>query len=141
VSRDQFILEADRHEFGAWLAGFTDSKGHFVLGYTMVGEQEVPTAQFMIAVRSDDEEVLEKIRSYLGVGQIDRREDGGYDRQGRRVKRTSVYCVTDINDLHDVIIPHFETYPPIIKQREFRVWRQGVDLCYRVSKRGEPDDE
>jgi hypothetical protein len=141
VSRYQFIADVDRRDYGYWLAGFTDSKGHFVLGMTMVGEQEVPTAQFMIAVRSDDEELLEQIRSYLGVGEIHFRREGGYDNRGRRVKPMSIYSVVDINDLHDVIIPHFESYPPIIKQEQFTVWRQGVELCYRVSKGVEPDDE
>jgi hypothetical protein len=121
-----FPDDIDRY-FGGFVSGFTASKGHFVLGNTMVGEQEVPTAQFMIAVRSDDEEVLDEIRSYFGVGTIYRRPEGGFDWKGELIKPMSIYCVDDINDLRDVIVPHFETFLPIGMQDKFTVWREAVE--------------
>jgi hypothetical protein len=77
----------------------------------------------------------------LGVGEIHRRREGGYDNQGRRVKPMSIYAVVDINDLHDVIIPHFDAYPPWFRLEKYTAWRQRVESCDRASKGGEPDDE
>jgi hypothetical protein len=134
-----FPPEIDRARFGDWLTGFTDGKGLFELEMRIVGEQEVPTAWFQIAVRADDEKLLTLIMSYLSVGRIYRQKASAYDR-GATVPLLSIYCVEDSDDLHNEIVPHFEAHPLLRMQEEFATWRKYVELIYRV-EHGEPDDE
>jgi hypothetical protein len=139
----QYIPDIERYKFALWLDGFAFYKGQFVLGKTMVGEQEVSTPQYQVYAESGDEGLLKKIRSYFGVGEIYRRPEGGYDWKGELIKPMSIYCVEDIDDLHDVILPHFETNPPMAncRQQQFTIWREAVESCYRANNCGEPGDE
>lgn len=53
-----------------------------------------------------DAEILYKIQSFFGVGAV-------YNRSDRKI---SVYRVTNVNYLNDVIIPHFTKYTLISKK-------------------------
>jgi hypothetical protein len=121
-------------DFSAWLSGFTDSRGDFILEMARVGDKEIPTVRFQVTVKPDAEHFLEKIRSYLGVGYIFRSTMGGHDGRGRKIKPMVRYCVEDIDELHDVIVPHFDAYPPMtpLLVERFAIWRQGVEFFYRV---------
>ncbi len=61
---------------------------------------------FEINLHEKDAEILYQIQSFFGVGAIYNRSD----------KKLSVYRVTNVNYLNDVIIPHFTNYPLLSKK-------------------------
>ena len=54
-----------------------------------------------------DKDILYKIQSFFGVGAIYHRPD----------RKKSVYRVSNVNYIKDIIIPHFTKYPLISKKR------------------------
>ena len=58
---------------------------------------------FSIELHIRDLSLLKKIQLYFGVGNI-------YIRK-RKVSTMASYCVQSIEDLNNVIIPHFIKYP------------------------------
>jgi hypothetical protein len=62
---------------------------------------------FEINLHEMDKDILYKIQSFFGVGAVYIRED----------RRLSVYRVTNVNYIKDVIIPHFTNYPLNSKKR------------------------
>ena len=66
-----------------------------------------------------DADILYKIQSFFGVGAIYNRPD---------IKK-SVYRVSNVNYLNDIIIPHFTKYPLISKKaRDFLLWSKVVKM-------------
>lgn len=119
----------DRDYFGAWLSGFVDGEGCFYLHYCTANKQH--QAGFAIQLRADDQQVLQLIRSYLQSGRFFHRLS-----QSEHQKPRIGYIISDIEALHNVVVPHFIKYPLFAKKtRDFSIWRQGVELAYRVHKR------
>ena len=131
----QFLNDDD---FGNWLSGFTDGEGCFRLkivthksgrakGYVRC------KAEFIIALRIDDEPILQMIRSYFGCGSFH------IDLNQRKSENTHPalrYVVGGISHCHSRIVPHFEKYLLRAKKaNDFQVWKQGVALCYKVHRR------
>lgn len=103
-----------------WVTGFVDAEGCFtvVVGILDSLRRKVRIS-FEISLHEKDKEILEKIRSFFGVGAIYSRPD----------KKICVYRVTNINYINDVIIPHFMKYPLISKKRaDFLLWCEIVKL-------------
>jgi hypothetical protein len=119
----------DRDNFGHWLAGFVDGEGSFVMSEATSVPYVKLNATFAIILRADDQEILRTIQSFLGVGSV-----------RRFVPRSSrpIYRLLVVNSaaLFKVIVPTFERYPlRAKKQRDFALWKAGVELCYRVRRR------
>nr|YP_010608764.1 hypothetical protein PNX16_mgp007 [Drechslerella dactyloides]WAN89844.1 hypothetical protein [Drechslerella dactyloides] len=75
-------------------------------------------AIFQIELHQKDRVILEQIKSYFGVGKI--------YKQG---KNNLQYRVISLEDLTNVIIPHFENIHLITQKRaDFELFKQVVDL-------------
>lgn len=74
---------------------------------------------FEINLHEKDEEILNKIQYFFGVGAVYNRPD---------IKK-SVYRVTNVNYIKDVIIPHFTKYPLISKKAiDFLLWSKVIEI-------------
>ena len=103
-----------------YITGFSDGEGCFHLavnkhkrfkhGYSL-------GVSFKIHLHSRDLALLEKIKSYFGVGNI------------YKLKKGSIqYQITSINELK-VIIDHFDKYPLVTsKWADYLLFKQGVEL-------------
>lgn len=135
VSISPFPPGIDRDRFGDWLSGFTDGEGHFALRrYHEVcrGRDRIHLgAAFKLRLRADDRDALELIRSFLGCGTIryvENRTESSYPAFDFEVIR--------IRDLAKRLVPNFDKYPLRAKKaRDFSLWKEGVLLLYRVSRR------
>lgn len=134
MSDDNHTMPAtERDAFGHWLSGFVDGEGCFILDWVWVktrsGRPE-PRISFGITLRADDRDILREIRDFWGVGRL-------YNLRKDPPSRPVVtYRITRPGDLFRVVIPHFERHPlRAKKRRDFVIWRRGVELGYRVSRR------
>jgi len=101
-----------------WVTGFVDAEGCFSIII------EIPDSlrwkvrvSFEINLHEKDKDILYKIQSFFGVGAVYHRPE----------KHISVYRVTNINYIKDVIIPHFTKYPLISKkQADFLLWSEVI---------------
>lgn len=104
---------------------FEDEKmNHFISGFT-AGEgsfthsDEIPTFQISLAI--DDKEILEKIQSYLGVGNITTS-----DARKEAWKDEAHYSVRDRGELWKVIVPFFDSVGlrDTHKEKQYLDWRE-----------------
>ena len=108
-----------------WVTGFVDAEGCFSIII------EIPNSlkwkvriSFEINLLTPpglekDKDILYKIKSFFGVGAVYHRPD----------RKKSVYRVTNVNYIKDVIIPHFTNYPLISKKRvDFLLWSEVIKL-------------
>lgn len=105
-----------------WVTGFADAEGSFsvIVEIPEPSKWKVRTS-FEINSHENDREILYKIQSFFGVG-------GVYHRLDRKI---SVYRVTNIKYIKDIIIPHFSRYPLITQKRvDFLLWAQVVNMIY-----------
>jgi hypothetical protein len=76
---------------------------------------------FSIELHIRDLSLLKKIQLYFGVGSI-------YIRK-RKVSTMASYCVQSIEDLNNVIIPHFIKYPLLTQKRiDFELFSSIINL-------------
>jgi len=61
---------------------------------------------FEINLHEKDQDILYKIKSFFGVGNVYHRSD----------RKKSIFRVTNANYINNVIIPHFRNYPLISKK-------------------------
>lgn len=103
-----------------WVTGFVDAEGCFSIIIEISNSLKWKVrASFEINLHEKDKEILYKIQSFFGVGAIYHRPD----------KKKSVYRVTNVNYIKDVIIPHFTKYPLISKKRiDFLLWSEVIKL-------------
>jgi LAGLIDADG DNA endonuclease family protein len=125
---DRIMPAAERDAFGHWLSGFTDGEGCFYLGVGFRwGKYKVALARFDIQLRADDRVILEEIRAFWGVGHI------RYAGQQKRSRPKVVLRIFAASALANVVVPHFDRYPlRAKKQRDFLIWKRGVELYHRV---------
>lgn len=103
-----------------WVTGFVDAEGCFSIIIEVLNplKWRVRTS-FEINLHNKDKEILYKIQSYFGLGAIYHRSD----------KKISVYRVSNVNYIKDVIIPHFTKYPLISKKHiDFLLWSKVIKL-------------
>ncbi len=92
-----------------WVTGFVDSEGCFTVAIEILDPLKWKVRiSFEISLHEKDKEILEKIKSFFGVGAIYNRSD----------KKICVYRITNINYINDIIIPHFIKYPLISKKKQ-----------------------
>lgn len=110
---------AGREEGFLWfISGFTDAEGCFMIKITpkpkskiLVGWQVIPVFQILLHQR--DKELLELIKSSLGVGRV------------TKVGKRYAFTVSSLNEILK-IISHFEKYPLITQKKA------DLDLFKRV---------
>ena len=106
-----------------WLTGFTDAEGCFsiIIEIKSSLKWRVRTS-FEINLHEKDINILRKIKSFFSVGSI-------YVRPNKKIV---VYRVSKVNELNDVIIPHFYKYPLITKKIiDFYLWSKVIDLVLK----------
>lgn len=93
-----------------WLTGIFDAGGSFLVSLVKIKNSE-PTHKILVSVEISlnykDKLLLYNIQSMLNVGTLH------YDSTGNICK----WKVSGINEIYDVIIPHFKTYPLITQKR------------------------
>lgn len=115
---------------GDYIAGFVDGEGCFALKFRRDIRHERKNKpvyfywdiEFVIALREDDREILQKIKSTLGCGKIN------ISRKGQEVR----YAVNNINDLAEKIVPLFNKYQLRAKKKhDFSLWKEAVEIFKR----------
>jgi len=103
-----------------WVTGFVDAEGCFSVIIEISEDFKWKVrVSFEINLHEKDKEILYKIQSFFGVGAVYHRSD----------KKKSVYRVTNVNYMKDVIIPHFTIYPLISKKAlDFFFWSKVVEI-------------
>ena len=114
---------------GDYIAGFVDGEGCFALKFRRDVKPDRKNKpiyfywdiEFVIELRGDDKEILERILEILDCGKIS------------MSKRGSVrYAVNEINDISTKIIPFFETYKLHAKKKyDFLLWKEAVIIFKR----------
>ncbi len=111
---------------GDYIAGFVDGEGCFVLTYRRDVRHDRKNSpeyfywrtEFAILLKSDDKNILEKIKNTLRCGWISINKNNG-----------ARYTVSDINDLYYKIIPFFDKYKLRAKKRhDYKLWKEAVEI-------------
>src|SRR4030042_6307498 len=118
------IVNSERTLPGDYIAGFVDGEGSFPLTYRKDTHPKTHNRiyyywkpMFMICLKLDDFEILERIKETLHCGTIS------------KSKRFVIYQVADFSDLINKIIPFFETYPLRAKKRhDFELWKEALQI-------------
>jgi LAGLIDADG endonuclease len=105
-----------------WVTGFTDAEGCFMINITKRETNRMKwqiRPCFQIKLHSRDKELLIKIKSFFNeIGSISFSNDNGV-----------MYRVNKLNDIINIIIPHFNNYPLITqKQSDFLLFKEIVRL-------------
>ncbi|OGE81123.1 MAG: hypothetical protein A3H72_00895 [Candidatus Doudnabacteria bacterium RIFCSPLOWO2_02_FULL_48_8] len=112
---------------GDYLAGFVEGEGCFALKYRLdrkirngkTREYFYWNAEFAIVLRSDDANLLHKIRDTLGCGSVTFVNGGKLAR----------YSVQNPKLLREIFIPLFNKHPLRGKKAsDFKLWSRGVEL-------------
>ena len=115
-----------------YIAGFVDGEGCFGFQYRKDVRHERAgspayyswKAQFMITARKDEKELFERIKEYFGCGNI-------YNELDREIH----YCVSDADNLKNIISPFFKKYQLQGKKKnDFILWAEAVDILCRNKK-------
>lgn len=120
-----------------YVSGLVDGEGCFVLGfrrdkkYRRTGQPEYYywTVEFAILLRSDDWELLEKVRKTLGCGGISISETAAQ------------YRVYGIDDLKQKVVPFFAMNRIYGKKgKDFALWAEAVDILHEKHLRSKSID-
>jgi hypothetical protein len=115
---DQSIPKLDPY----WVTGFVDAEGCFSVSVIIEDLKRKVRVSFEINLHEKDAEILKKIKNFFGVGQVYNRSD----------KRISIYRVTNVNYIKDIIIPHFREYPLISKKGlDFLLWSKVIEIILK----------
>jgi sRNA-binding regulator protein Hfq len=103
-----------------FLTGFSDGEACFLVNIYKSSKHKTgwgARATFEIGLDLKDLPILNRIKSYLGVGNVTSRTNG-----------SCVYSVQSIKDL-DVLIEHFDKYPLITKKGvDYLLFKKAVNL-------------
>jgi hypothetical protein len=106
-----------------WLTGFCDAEGCFSVIISKRNKFSWRViVTFEINLHIKDSKILYKIKQFFGVGNVHLLQN----------KSKCVYRVTKIEDLINVIIPHFLAYP-LLSQKfsDFKLWCKVVEIMSR----------
>jgi hypothetical protein len=112
-------------EFSSYVTGFADGEGCFTVSFTKraklkTGIEVRPS--FSISQNQRSKDTLDEIRKFFGCGGV----------RYSRGDNTYKYEVRSINDLREIIIPHFDKYPlRTSKKQDFQIFRK---ICQLVSE-------
>uniref|UniRef100_A0A896Z6G7 LAGLIDADG endonuclease n=1 Tax=Coniophora puteana TaxID=80637 RepID=A0A896Z6G7_9AGAM len=108
-----------------FVTGLSDAEATFTFNFreisnSLVGWHIKPT--FRISLHYKDKHLLTKIQDFFGVGNINLYPEAG----------VSMYTIGKLEDIINVIIPHFLNYPLITqKQADFILFTQIVEIINR----------
>lgn len=118
-----------------WITGFTDGEGSFMVSILRSKDRAIGwrvTPIFAIKLSDKDLELLSKIKSFFGVGNLVVSKSNG----------SALYSVKSVKDIYSVIIPHFCKYPLLTqKQADFVLFKDIVELIVQkqhLTKEGLP---
>lgn len=103
-----------------WLTGFTDAEGSFIISVYKRSDSKnwQINPSFELWLNSKDTKTLQELKDFFGVGII----------STRNTRNVSSFTVTKINDLVNVIIPHFTNFPLQTQKRiDFELWAKIVE--------------
>lgn len=90
-----------------FVTGFSDAEGCFNISVSINAELKCRVkARFMICLHSEDAPILLAIKEYFGVGNITKDLE----------RNMTFYIVSKLEDLYNIIIPHFKSYPLLSKK-------------------------
>ena len=119
---DEEILPPD------YISGLVDGEGCFALNFRRDKRHERRgnpeyfywVIKFVIVLRNDDKDLLEKVRNTFDCGHI------------TVSKNQARYCVDRIGDLRENIVPFFVRHPLYgKKRRDFLLWTEALDILYQ----------
>lgn len=107
-----------------WITGFCDAESYFTIKIGKRQNRNFPwfiIPEFGIELHEKDSVLLERIKTFFGVGTILHRVRNG--------QPSVIYSVQSITDIKSVILPHFKTYPMLTqKQGDLELFSQIIDL-------------
>src|SRR5262245_3364484 len=133
-----FPPDIDRDAFGHWLSGFTDGEGCFRLQLAHITRDgrsyDIAQPNFIICLRDDDTHILELIQSFWRCGSLK-----WYSRRKYTKCINNPQChyrITSVEDLENVLIPHFTRYPLRAKKlNDFLIWKEAVLFAAAIKRR------
>lgn len=109
-------IEVENEEFAHYIRGLVDGEGTF----TTKGDDGF---RFGIEMTAENREMLEDVQSFFGAGTVHE-----YDGREDNYKDTVKYTVQSVSELVNRVIPFFEEYPPIAREKreQYNTWRRSV---------------
>jgi hypothetical protein len=105
-----------------YITGFVDGEGNFSISISPRNFKDVKweiRPSFSISQRKRDRGILYKIKDYFGCGII----------RPNRKDNTYKYEVRSLQDLKNIIIPHFKKYPlQTTKRIDFEIFSQVIQI-------------
>jgi len=105
-----------------YITGFVDGEGNFSISISPRNFKDVKweiRPSFSISQRKRDRGILFKIKDYFGCGII----------RPNRKDNTYKYEVRSLQDLKNIIIPHFKKYPlQTTKRIDFEIFSQVIQI-------------
>lgn len=110
-------------EIASYITGFTDGEGSFCVSFNYRAKLKTKIEirpSFSISQHKRNLAILKQIHDYFGVGAI------RFSKRDQNYK----YEVRSINDLTNIIIPHFKNYPlQTSKQQDFEIF---AEICSQI---------
>ena len=111
-----------------YIRGLIDGEGSFIIAfsnqkYTRFGKR--PRCYLIIRMSKLAIKTLIGIRDYLNCGHIYK-----HKRHGKEKMDTCDFRVGGYKELKETIIPLLDRHTPIIKKKDYLVWREAVLLMY-----------
>jgi hypothetical protein len=105
-----------------YITGFVDGEGNFSISISPRNFKDVKweiRPSFSISQRKRDRGILFKIKDYFGCGIV----------RPNRKDNTYKYEVRSLQDLKNIIIPHFKKYPlQTTKRIDFEIFSQVIQI-------------
>lgn len=106
-----------------WLTGFADAESSFIISILKNKDRALGWSVkpiFQIEVHDRDMPLLNRIKSFFGVGNIITRNN------------YAIYSVKSAKDIYSIIIPHFDKYPLLTqKKADFELFKAIVELIIK----------
>jgi group I intron endonuclease len=108
-----------------WVTGFADGEATFMISILKSKDRALGwrvTPIFAIKLGGNDLELLNRIKSFFGVGKIVIVKSDG----------SAIFSVKSVKDIFSVIIPHFDKYPLLTKkQADYILFKTIVELIVK----------
>lgn len=90
----------NKNEFNQWFVGFSDGESSFYITEDNRGKKTRFYFRFIIGLHIDDKPLLEFIKTELGCGSINIKND----------KTACYFTVADLSDINKILIPIFDSF-------------------------------
>jgi hypothetical protein len=105
-----------------YIIGFTDGEGSFVIGVLYAKQMKLKhrvRIAFKIHLNKKDKKILELIKNTLNCGKV-----FDFPPYGREKSEASEFYVWKLSDIIKYIIPFFDKNKPIIKYKDFLIFKK-----------------